>query len=171
MEQKVSTSKFAFQQGLILALIATIFTLLVQLTGMYQQTWTNYISYIIYIGFIIYLFKKYKELNDGYMTLGQALGAGTLAVTVGGAISSIIFALYIQFVDDSSIKYMMQKQNEELYNSGMSVEQIEAAESMQGMFQGPLFIIIAGAIGSAIIGFIISLIVGLIMKRNPPQEF
>ncbi|GAA5031948.1 hypothetical protein GCM10011506_24770 [Marivirga lumbricoides] len=171
MEEKVSTSKFALQQGLILALIVTIYTLVIQLTGLYQQAWGNYLSYLIYLGFIIYIFKKFKDLNNGFMTLGQSLGLGTLTTLVSGAISSTVYALYIQFVDDSSIKYAMEKQAEEMYNSGMSTEQIEAAEKMSSMFQGPLFLIIAGTIGTVILGFIISLIVGLIMKRNPPQEF
>ena len=167
----MSPSKFAMQQGLILALITTIYTLVVQLTGLYTESWPNYISFAIYIGFIIYMFSSYKAQNNGYMKLGRAIGIGTLAMTVAGAVSAIVTALYIQFVDDSSIKYQMEKQMEEMYNQGMTTEQIEAAEKMAGMFQGPVFVIIAGTIAAAISGVIISLVIGLFMKSNPPEDF
>lgn len=167
----MSPSKFAMQQGLILALVLTIYTLIVQLTGLYTESWPNYLSFVIYLGFIIYLFGNYKKLNNGYMKLGRAIGIGTLAMTVAGAISAIVTALYIQFVDDSMIKYQMEKQMEEMYNQGMSTEQIEAAEQMAGMFQGPVMIIIAGTIAAALFGVILSLVVGLFMKNNPPEEF
>jgi len=64
---------------------------------------------------------------------------------------------------------MREKQVDSLLDRGMSDEEVDAAMKMTESFQGPLALILGGLIGSVVIGFLLSLILSAIMKRNRPE--
>jgi len=56
-------------------------------------------------------------------------------------------------------------------NPNLSDEQLDAMTAMGKKFSSPTVIITVGLIWSIFLGFIISLITGLIMKKTPEQEY
>jgi hypothetical protein len=141
------------------------------MTGQATNNWLSSIGYILFIVVIVLAHKAFKEGGDGFMSIGQGLGIGTLLSVIGGTLSSIFTFIYLKFVDDSMLQMIRDKQIEAFEAQGMDDAQIEQAMEMAGKFSGPVAILIMGIVGSALVGFIISLIISLFTKKaNPALE-
>jgi hypothetical protein len=171
MENKVTVSQVGLRYGLILGLVSIVFGLILQMTGQATNNWLSSIGYILFIVVIVLAHKAFKEGGDGFMSIGQGLGIGTLLSVIGGTLSSIFTFIYLKFVDDSMLQMIRDKQIEAFEAQGMDDAQIEQAMEMAGKFSGPVAILIMGIVGSALVGFIISLIISLFTKKaNPALE-
>jgi hypothetical protein len=168
MENKVTVSQIGLRYGLILGLLSIVFGLILQMTGQATNNWLSSIGYIIFIVVIILAHKAFKEGGDGFMSIGQGIGIGTLLSLIGGTLSSIFTFLYLKFVDDSMLQTIRDKQIEGMEAQGMDDAQIDQAMEIAGKFSGPVAILIIGIVGSIFIGFIISLIVALFTKKSNP---
>ena len=168
MENKVTVSQIGLRYGLILGLLSIVFSLILQMTGMATNNWLGSIGYIFFIVVIVLAHKAFKEGGDGFMSIGQGIGIGTLLSLIGGTLSSIFTFLYLKFVDDSMLQTIREKQIEGMEAQGMDDAQIDQAMEIAAKFSGPVAILIIGIIGSVFIGFIISLIVALFTKKSNP---
>ena len=65
----------------------------------------------------------------------------------------------------------LQQQKALEANPNLTDEQLEAMETMTKKFSSPMIIMAVGLVWSLFIGFIISLIAGLIMKKAPEQDY
>ena len=104
MENKVTVSQIGLRYGLITGLVLIVFGLILQMTGLATNTWISSISYVILIIAIVLAHNAFKEGGDGFMSIGQGIGIGTLASVVAGTLSSIFSYIYIKFIDDSTDK-------------------------------------------------------------------
>ena len=169
MEDKVTVSQIGMRYGLILGLVLVVFSLILQMTGLAANNWISSISYIFIIAGIVMAHKAFKDGGDGYMTMGQGLGIGTLLSLIAGVLSSVVVFIYIKFIDDSMIQLIQEKQIEALEKQGMDDAQIEQAMKMAGAFTGPVAILIFGIIGTVVVGFILALIISLFTKKTNPE--
>lgn len=168
MENKVTVSQIGLRYGLILGLLSIVFGLILQMTGQATNNWLSSIGYIFFIAVIVLAHKAFKEGGDGFMSIGQGIGIGTLLSLIGGTMSSIFTFIYLKFVDDSMLQTIREKQIEGMEAQGMDDAQIDQAMEIASKFSGPVAILIIGIIGSVFIGFIISLIVALFTKKSNP---
>lgn len=169
MENKVSISQIGIRYGLITGLIMIVYGLILQLAGLATNTWLSSISYVILIVMIVLAHKDFKEGGDGFLSLGQGIGIGTLLSLVGGVLSSIFSYIYLKFVDDSMLKEIMDKQVEQFEKQGMDDAQIEQAMAIAGKFSSPEMILVFGILGITFFGFILALIVSLFTKKSNPE--
>lgn len=72
-------------------------------------------------------------------------------------------------MDANIIQQIRNASIEEMESKGMSDEQIEQATSMTEKFTSPEMMLVMGFIGAIILGFILSLVIAAIMKRNRPE--
>ena len=173
MENKVTASQIGFRYGLILGLIYIIYSMILQFADMDIKTMQafGYLNYVILIVAIVLAHKAFKTGGDGFMSLGQGIGSGTLLSVVSGAISGIFSFIYIKFVDDSMLTKIKDMQIEEMEKRGMDDAQIDQAMQVAGMFMSPIAIAIMSVIAMAFFGFILSLIISLFTKKvNPSME-
>ncbi len=168
MENKVTVSQIGLRYGLILGLVSIVFGMILQLTGQATNNWLGYIGYILFIVMIVLAHKAFKEGGDGFMSVGQGIGIGTLTSLIGGTMSSIFTFIYIKFVDDSMLQMIRDKQIEAMEKQGLDDAQIEQSMQIASKFSGPVAILIIGIIGAVFVGFIISLIVSLFTKKTNP---
>lgn len=163
-----STKQLAIKWGSILGVISIAFGLFNFTMGITEGPlqWLGMIPTII----IIFLaHKEYKDSGDGFMTYGKGLGIGTLVSLVSGIISSVFSYVYLSFIDASYLDLVRERQIEQLEEQGMSDAQIEQALSFSEFFTSPMGLLIMGIIGAVIVGFIISLIISAITKKNDPS--
>jgi NAD/NADP transhydrogenase alpha subunit len=171
MENKVTVSQIGVRYGLIFGLVMIVYTLILQISGMATNQWLSNASFILLIIVIIIAHKTFKEGGDGFMTIGQGIGIGTLLSLISGVISSVFLFIYLKFVDDSMLQMVRDEQIEKMSQQGMDDAQIEQAMEMAGKFMGPVAILIFGIIGSVLGGLILSLIISLFTKKaNPAAE-
>ena len=92
---------------------------------------------------------------------------------IGGIIGLIYTYIFMTFIEPNFMSNMMELQQQKMLETrpNMTDEQVEAAMGMAKKFSGFWVIAIAGLLWSVFIGFVISLITGLIMKKTPEQDY
>ena len=136
-----------------------------------NDTATSLIGYGFLIGIIIWGIMRFKKINNGYLKLSEALKTGVGTALISGIVIAVYFVIMSQYIDpefiNKSIEYQKQKMLQE--NPEISLESVDKIFDMQKEFSGPIitsgFIIIF----NLFFGFIISLVVGLILKKSQPE--
>ena len=171
--QKITTAKTALNFGLILGGISLVYSLMLFFLDMHYQgeTATSLIGYALLIGLVLWAIMHFKKNNDGYISLSEALKTGVGTALISAIIVCIYTIVMIQYLDpeflDKSIEYQKQKMLQE--NPEISVESVNKMFDMQKEFSGPFIISGFIIIFNLFFGFIISLIVGLIVKKSKPE--
>ena len=136
-----------------------------------QETVTSMIGYALLIGIIIWGIIKFKKSNDGYISLSEALKTGVGTALVSAIIICIYTIVMIWYLDpeflDKSMEYQKQKILQE--NPEISLQIVNKMFDMQKEFSGPFIISGFIIILNLFFGFILSLIVGLIVKKSKPE--
>jgi len=135
------------------------------------------IGFIVPIIFMVLAIKSEREMQEGFISFGEALKTSFLVFMISAIIVGVAqFALYQTFSDDTWSQIVeIQKENAKgiMEMTGADAMTIDDAlneeitvEKIRGSMSGISSILI-GLVGNAFIGIIISLIVSAIMKRNP----
>ena len=171
--QKITTVKTALNFGLILGGISLVYSLMLFFLDMHYQgeTATSLIGYTLLIGLVLWAIMHFKKNNDGYISLSEALKTGVGTALISAIIVCIYTIVMIQYLDpeflDKSFEYQKQKMLQE--NPEISLESVNKMFDMQKEFSGPFIISGFIIILNLFFGFIISLIVGLIVKKSKPE--
>jgi hypothetical protein len=156
--------------ALILSAISIAFNLMLYFLDMhYQQSqMTGIVGIVIMIGVLIYSFIDHKKLNEGYLSLSEALKIGLGISALAGLIGVAYTFVLTEFLDPNMMEKALDFQLEKMRidNPEMTQDQLDGIRSMQEKFSGPLIRSAFQIIGSLFIGFIISLIGGLIVKKS-----
>jgi amino acid transporter len=159
--------------GLILGGVSVIFQLMLFFLDMhYQQPpAVGIVSIVIMIGILVYAFIQYKKQNEGFLSLSEALKIG-LGISLISAIVGIVYSMVLtEVIDPSTMQKSLDFQFETMRaeNPEMTQDQINMARDMAEKFSGPFIRSAFQLIGALFIGFIISLIGGLIVKKSRPE--
>jgi hypothetical protein len=165
-----STARIALKFGLLTGLGLIIYSMIINLAGLAGNQTVSYIGMLvtgaILVAGIIYAMKDFKSQNAGYMSYGQGLGLGALTAAVSGLISGIFTYIYLSFVDNSAMKQAMEAQREAMEARGMDDEQIDQAMAMAEQFSSPGMLVTFSVLGMLFMGFILSLVISAIMKKD-----
>ena len=114
----------------------------------------GYISIIVSLSFIYFGLKHYRDrVNDGALSLGKAIGIGILISLLVGLGVAIADFIYTKFIDPDFFSDYAQM----LRDQGREDEIMEMTSTTAAVFMLVLV---------TVIGFIISLISGLILQRK-----
>lgn len=171
--KKITTAQIATNFGLLLGGTNILYGIMLFILDMHYQndTATSLIGYGFLIGIIIWGIMRFKKINNGYLKLSEALKTGVGTALISGIVIAVYFVIMSQYIDpefiNKSIEYQKQKMLQE--NPEISLESVDKIFDMQKEFSGPVitsgFIIIF----NLFFGFIISLVVGLILKKSQPE--
>lgn len=169
--ERISSKQLMIYYGVILGII----TVLVNVTNFalgktYDQHWSvGVVSFIVMAAIIVMGIKKGKESDGGFLKLGQALKIGLGIALISGIISVIYTLTFTSFIEPDYFETLVQVQEQKWLEANMSDEEIDMAKSMMTKMSGPGMTSAFTIIGSLFIGFVVSLIGGLIMQR-PNEE-
>lgn len=171
--QAVSLKSIILTNALILSGITIAFNLMLYFLDMhYQQSQAEGIVGItIMIAVLIYAFIQFKKANEGFLSLSEALKIG-LGISAVAALIGVVYSFILTEVIDpgmmsKALDFQLEKMRVE--NPEMTPEQLDGIRSMQEKFSSPLIRSAFQIIASLFIGFIISLIGGLIVKKSRPE--
>lgn len=171
-ENKPKTGSFALKFGGILGLVGIVFAVMLYLAGMqYEQGWQiSVINVIITIGVITWGMFEFRKANNGYLKLGEAMKIGIGIALIGFIISMAYQMIFIYVIEPDFMTNVLEVRKNEMIakNPNMTQEQVDQSVEMMKKFSGPGMMLAFGAIGSIFISAIISLITGLILKRDEP---
>ena len=174
MENNSSTLKSnILQYGFLLGGISVVFALMLFFLDMHytKESSVGIISIIITIAVIVLGQYNFRKDNNGFLSFGEALKLGVGIALISSIIGVTYQVLLVTVIDPDTIPKMITIAENQLYESypEMSQEQIDQMLEMQNKFITPKMMAAFGLIGGVFIGFIISLITGLILKRNRPE--
>ncbi len=114
----------------------------------------GYVSIFVSLSFIYFGIKHYRDkVNNGTVSLGKAISIGVLISVLVGIGIGIADYIYTQYINPDFFKDYTQM----LIEEGRGDEVIEMTSTMGALFMLALV---------TVIGFIISLISGLILQRK-----
>ncbi|MBT32162.1 MAG: DUF4199 domain-containing protein [Thalassobius sp.] len=172
MEDQVSIKSVGVKYGLIYGLFSIVYFLLLQFLNLAGEQSLGYLSFVFMIIMLVFAYKEFKAYNDGFMRLGQGIGLGMLILLISTVLSSIFSYIYLKFIDDSMIQMIIDMTREQMAtNPDLSDQQIEDALAMSVKFITPEMILIGGFFSSMFFGFLISLIMSLIFKKDDPDNY
>ncbi|MCW8979952.1 MAG: DUF4199 domain-containing protein [Altibacter sp.] len=173
--QTPSVKKIALNYGLLLALGTIVVSVIVYVLGMHmdQPWWQSALNFIIMAAAIVYGLKTFKKESGGFLSLGEAIKTGLAISLVAGVIGSIFTYIFVTVIEPDFVTQLLDVTRENMIeqNPQMTEEQLEMTMGMTEKFMTPWFMTAMGLIASLFFGFIISLIAGLIMKQNRPENY
>jgi len=171
--QTASVKKIALPYGLLLALTTIVISVIVYVLGMtYDQPWwQSLLNFVAMTGFIVYGIKAYKHDNENYLSLGEGLKMGLAIALVAGLIGSIFSYLFVTVIEPDFAVNMLEATRVKMINDNpdMTQEAMDMALGVTEKMLSPGILVAFSIVGSLFIGFIISLIAGLVMKNNRPE--
>ena len=169
-----SIKKIALNYGVLLALLSIALQVVSYALDAHidRPWWLGVVQLIISVGIVIMGLKAFRAENSGFLTLGQALKTGIAISLIAGIISVIFNYIFINFIDPDFIQKTLEFSKEQMIvqNPNMSQEEMDMAMDISAKFMSPVVMSAIALLFTLFMGFIISLIAGLIMKRNPPHQ-
>lgn len=178
MEPKNSLFSTALKTGLILGVVSIVVFILMYVAdikpvGIMMPIIIMLVSLAISITILVMYLKKYRLTTGGFITFKDAFLFCFIAFTVSVIISQFFSYLFIMLIDPEYYKNIMEAQKTwmESYLAGKMpeekiTEQLEKIDE-QAAKMGSLSQMLKNSLGSVVVGAIISLIVGAIMKKKP----
>ena len=168
-EKQPTVTSVALKYGLVGGLFVVLYTTILMVMDMSTNKLFGALTYLILLAILFVAMKQFKKENFGYMSFGQGLGIGTLVSAIIGIVSGVFVVIYTTFIDPDHFNKIFEEQRMELEDRGMSDAQIDTALSIGQSLQGPFMTIVMSIVGYAFIGFLVSLIISAIMKKNRPE--
>lgn len=170
--QKTSPKDIMIKYGVILGVITVLFNVILYAIGKHiNPHWSLAIlSFVISIAIIATAFSTYKKGNGGFMKLGQAIKMGLGIAVIAGILGALWNIILIEVLEPNYSEMVLESVRTQMLESNpdMPDSQVEQIVEFQKSFTTIGFIIPVGIIMSLFFGFIISLITGLIMKKENP---
>lgn len=170
MESNISSKKIMINYGALLGIVTVLFSVILYATGMYKDPhWTlSILSFLIFLVPVILGIRAYKSGNNGYLTLPDALKTGIGIALIGGLIGGLWNLTLTQVIEPDYMEQVLQMQQEKIAEQfpDYTEEQIEQSMAIGRKMSSPIITFAIGIIGSLFMGFIVSLISGLIMQKK-----
>lgn len=169
---KTEVKKFVLNYGVLLGIVSVLMGVVTYVTNAHLKPnmLINIIGFLILVVVIILGIKAFKSQNAGYLSLGEALKIGVGIALIGGIFSAIWMLILMNFLEPEYMNQMAEIQRETMVetNPNMTDQQLDAAMEMAAKFSSPWISMAIVIIGNMFLGLIISLIAGLVMKKENP---
>ncbi|MDX5586305.1 MAG: DUF4199 domain-containing protein [Aureibaculum sp.] len=171
-QQKHSKRKIMINYGLLLAFLSILISVANYAIGdTYNPHWAiNVVSVIIMIVILVLGIKKLKEINEGYLSLGEALKTGIGIALLAALIFVIYFYVFAKFIEPEFINRTNEVNLAKALERSPNMTE-EAMEMQENMTKKYFFVFSFGFIFifNLFIGFVVSLITGLVMKKTDEE--
>lgn len=172
--QKDAIKKIAFNYGIIWGLLSIVLSVIAYVTDNHieRPMWLTIAGLAIMAGIIVYGLKAFKSENEGYLSVSESLKVGLAISLIAAIIGAIYNYIFITVIEPEYVIQMLEFSSEQMViqNPDMTQEQIDMAIGITEKMMTPTIMTAMGIIIPLFLGFITSLITGLIMKVNRPEH-
>lgn len=171
MENSSSVKAVAFPYGLLLALYSILVLVLIYVFNVQRDNWVVAIfNAAVTITFFVVALKQFKKNNAGYISLTQALKVGLAVAVVSGFIVAVYSYLHYSFVYPEFSEMIYDEALLKMEEQNLPEAQRDKALEITSFTTSPLFFATMTLVSSLFFGFLISLITGLILKKENPAH-
>lgn len=172
--EKINSKKIIINYGLILGIVSVLLGVISYVMGnLYQPHWSmQVLGFLILIAVIVYGINEFKKTNGGFLKLSQALKIGVGIAVVSAVISILYFIIQVNFIEPNYFENYIDFQREAAFQANPSVtqEQVDAGLEFSKPFMNTGFFVVIQFAMALFFGLIISLIAGLVMKKQNPYQ-
>ena len=172
--QKDAIKKIAFNYGIIWGLLSIALSVIAYVTDNHieRPMWLTIAGLAIMVGIIVYGLKAFKSENEGYLSVSESLKVGLAISLIAAIIGAIYNYIFITVIEPEYVIQMLDFSSEQMViqNPDMTQEQIDMAIGITEKMMTPTIMTAMGIIIPLFLGFITSLIAGLVMKVNRPEH-
>jgi len=165
-----SKKSIMINYGLLLGFASIIVGLINYVFGnLYEPHWSIMVlSLLVTVTIIVLGLIKVKEMNSGFLGVGESIKVGLGISLVAAIINMVYLVIFYNFIEPEFFNNMIAFQEQMIMEKypNMSDEQIEGAKKGAAMFASAGANLTMTLIISLFFGLIISLISGLIMKKT-----
>ncbi|WP_298546069.1 DUF4199 domain-containing protein [uncultured Aquimarina sp.] len=171
--KSIPIKKYIFKYSLLLGILIIIYNFLMYVTGNY--TVKNLLHYLIL--FLLTVFSiligliSFKKDNNFFINLGEALKIGIGITVFGGLLITLWEILLTKVIDPDIINQLTDVQIKKIAETStdFTQENIDRKIEIVEKFSSPMIMLLIALLEDIIVGFFLSLIIGLIIrkKRDP----
>lgn len=169
---KASSKKIMINYGLLLGIVGILINVVLYVTNNHLSPhWSiAVIGFGVNIIIMVIALKAFRTENGGFMKLSDALKVGLGVALIAAILGAIYTYMLMTYIEPTYMEQVLAAQQEAMIeqNPNMTDAQIERTIEMSSMFSGKGIIVAFQIIGGLFFGFIISLIAGLILKKENP---
>ncbi len=168
MEEKVNPWKANLTNGLILALVGIVYSLIMYFLDLSLNRAQGYVLLLIQIVLVYFLLKSYRDnFLHGQITYGQSVGAGVIMFFYSAILGAIFTYILFAVIDPGLVAKQMAIAEQGMRAKGnLNESQIETAMKFTAKFMKPGIMATTGIFASLLFGTIISLIVSIFVKKE-----
>jgi Protein of unknown function (DUF4199) len=167
MEQKANVWKANLTNGLILAMIGIVYTLVMYFLDLTINKTQGYVFLLILVVSLFFLVKSYRvNYLHGYMTYGQAVGAGVVIFLYYAILMAVFTYILYAVIDPGLIDKQLAASEEMLAKRGLPQEAMDASLKIQKKMMKPEIMAPISIFGNMLYGVIMSLIVAIFAKKE-----
>ena len=176
MENQASSKNIMLNYGFIYGLVLIITSVVIYAMNLHYDRIGAFTGLAILVISILLFpilgLAKFKRDNMNIMSWGQAVKIGMGIIILGTLINIAYTFLFSEIIEPSYNETILQMQENELIAAEkFTPEQIDQQIEISSMFQGTVLGASVGILFFAFIGFVISAIVGAIMKRTEEEGY
>jgi hypothetical protein len=179
MEQKTSLAKSAIPYGIIFGVIMIIEFVIGYAMGIDPQKdpWVgilmSLLNYLVLPFTLIMMACNHfkNKLNGGYISFGQCIKSGVVVCVIAALVFSVVTAIVYMVSPEIKEDILEQQKIAMAQSPGMTSEQLKMGMSVAETMMEPYIMIPLSVLMYALVGLIISLIVGAIVKKDNPGAF
>ncbi|MFD2561348.1 DUF4199 domain-containing protein [Aquimarina rubra] len=171
--KSIPIKKYIVKYGILFGIASIIFSLTSYLMGNYTEQGLVHlvIRLFITITSIIIGQLSYRKNNDNYISLGEAIKIGVGIIVLGGLMAIIWEILLLKVIDPEIITELADNQIKKIAENAkdFTLENMDRKIELTNKITSPHIMLIGALAENIFIGFLFSLIGGLIIqkKRDP----
>ena len=167
MEEKVNVWKTNLTGGVIMGVVAVIYSLLMYFFDLALNQTQGYIFIVIQIALLVYLLKSYRDnYCFGNITYGQSVGVGVIICLYSAIITAIFTYILYSFIAPELIDKQLALAEEMLIKRGTPQAAVDAGMALQRKLMTPGILSLMSIFNNMFIGTIISLIISVFIKKE-----
>ncbi len=167
MEQNVNVWKANLTNGLILGLIGIVYSLIIYFLDLSFNKAQGFVFMVLQVVILYYLLKSYRDnFLYGNITYGKALGAGLVICLYYAILIAIFNYILYTVIDPALLSKQLAFTEEMMLKKGLPQAQIDAGMAIQSKIMKPAIMAPLSIFGTMLWGLIISLIVGIFVRKE-----
>lgn len=167
MEQKVNVWKANLTNGLILGLVAIVYSMLMYFIDLTFNQTQGYIFIAIQVVVIFLLLKSYRDnFLHGTITYGQSVGAGVVIIFYSAVIMALFTFILYSVIDPGLTAKKLAFLEDMMLKKGTPQAGVDAFMKLQEKIQKPAIAAPLSIFVSLIGGTIMSLLISIFIKKE-----
>ena len=159
--------KNALNYGLITGIALVIVSLVLWMFGTADDWIESLITYATLTVGIVIGIKTHRDKNrNGLITYGYSLGMGTLISLFASIILAIYLYTFLKYIDPDVIGTLLDIEESKLEDADLSQKDIEMSMNIVRKIIVPFWMSIISVMVYTFVGFIISLIASIFLKKT-----